>query len=140
MATPTRILAVLCRLVGSVLLLAIPAIFLPTEWMAKVHASLGLGEMPRGPLVEYLTRSISALYALHGGLFLLIAGDLPRYRGVALYFGAGDVLFGLAVFGIGLRAGLPAPWLWAEGPPTVATGLLFLALARRIPEPRPERR
>jgi hypothetical protein len=131
---PERTLTILLRLIGAVLLLAAPAVFLPTEWMASVHAWLGLGEMPRGPLVEYLTRSVSALYAFHGALFLLVSTDVRRYRALALFFGAGDVVFGLAIFGIGLRAGLPALWLWNEGPPTALIGLLILWLARRVHE------
>ena len=131
---PERALAILFRFIGAVLLLAIPAIFLPTPWMEAVHRALGLGEMPRGPLVEYLTRSVSALYALHGGLFLLVSTDLPRFRPLALYLGAGDVLFGLTVLAIDLYAGLPASWTFLEGPPTVLVGLVVLALARRIRE------
>jgi hypothetical protein len=137
---PERTLRLLFRLIGVVLLLAIPAILLPTETMARIHATLGLGEMPRGPLVEYLTRSISALYAYHGGVFLLMATDLRRYRDLALYFGLGDMVFGAVVFAIGLYAGLPPIWLWGEGPPTVLIGLVIAWLARRIPteeRPRP---
>jgi hypothetical protein len=128
-----RLLRLIFRVAGVVLLLAIPAIFLPTDSMARIHAALGLGEMPRGALVEYLTRSVSALYAFHGGVFLLMARDLRRYREMALYFGAGDVVFGTVIFGIGLRAGLPAMWLWSEGPPTVLVGMVVLSLALRIP-------
>ena len=126
-------LRLLFRFVGTVLLLALVAVFLPTETMARIHAVLGLGEMPRGALVEYLTRSMSALYAVHGGLFLLMASDLRRYRGMAIYFGAADIVFGSLVFGIGLRAGLPSLWLWSEGPPTVLFGAVFLWLALRVP-------
>jgi hypothetical protein len=126
-------LRLLFRFVGAVLLLALVAVFLPTDTMARIHAALGLGEMPRGALVEYLTRSLSALYALHGGVFLLMASDLRRYREMAIYFGAGDIVFGCLVFGIGLRAGLPPLWLFSEGPPTVLMGLLFLWLALRVP-------
>jgi hypothetical protein len=132
-----RLLAILFRIIGAVLLLAIPAVFLPTDWMASIHDALGLGEMPRGPLVEYLTRSVSALYALHGALFLLISTDVRRYRPVALLLGAGDMVFGSFVFGIGLWSGLPAHWLWSEGPPTVLTGVLILWLAKRVPAMAP---
>ncbi|HUP24487.1 MAG TPA: hypothetical protein VNB06_16280 [Thermoanaerobaculia bacterium] len=127
-----RVLAILFRVIGAMLLLAILAVFLPTDWMASIHAALGLGEMPRGPLVEYLTRSVSALYAFHGALFLLLSTDLRRYRPVALFMGVGDIVFGLTIFGVGLYAGLPAFWVWSEGPPTALVGTLIVWLARRI--------
>ena len=50
-----------CLLVfnGVMVLLALPAVFMPTAWMDYFHRDLGLGPLPRGPIVEYLTRSIS---------------------------------------------------------------------------------
>ena len=107
--------------------------------MLGVHTALDVQRGSLG-LVEYLTRSISALYAYHGGVFLLMATDIRRYRDLALYFGLGDMVFGAVVFAIGLYAGLPPIWLWGEGPPTVLIGLVIAWLARRIPteeRPRP---
>ena len=64
------------------MLLALPAVFMPVEWMAAIHRWLGLGELPATPLVEYLARSTSALYVLLGSLFFVIAGDLRRYAAI----------------------------------------------------------
>ena len=44
-----------------------------------IHRQVGLGELPQVPIVGYLTRSISALYALHGALLVFMAGDVRRY-------------------------------------------------------------
>src|SRR6476469_2556630 len=63
MLRPEGYLAFMLRLEAVVLLCAIPPALMPTEWMASAHAWLGMGTMPRGPLVEYLTRSLSLLYA-----------------------------------------------------------------------------
>src|SRR5262249_61889667 len=70
MAPVERALALLLRLEGAVLLLALPFVFLPTAWMAAAHVWLGLGPFPDSPLTEYLTRSLSGLYALWGPLYL----------------------------------------------------------------------
>ena len=59
-------LVFLLRLAGSVTASAFLAIFLPVEWMASTHRWLGLGEFPRAPVVDYLARSIAALYGFHG--------------------------------------------------------------------------
>lgn len=130
MPRPEWLLAWLLRLSGMMLLLAFFAVFLPTDWMAAIHARLGLGEMPRTPLVEYLTRSLSALYAVHGGLMLYVSTDVRRHRGVIRYLGATACAFGLATFAIDLYA--PMPWYWtvAEGPPTAAAGAATLWLSR----------
>ncbi len=74
-----RTLVLLLYVSGGVMLLAVFAIFLPTEWMATTHRWLGLGEFPASPLVDYLTRSISALYAIYGGLLVLLARDVRRF-------------------------------------------------------------
>ena len=44
---------------GLMTLLALLAVFLPTDWMDGFHRELGLGPLPRRPIVEYLTRSVS---------------------------------------------------------------------------------
>src|SRR5688572_3366178 len=82
MLTPQRSRALLrCLLVlsGVMTLLALPAVFMPTAWMDHFHRGLDLGPLPQKPIIEYLTRSVSFLYAAFGSLTLLIAWDLRRY-------------------------------------------------------------
>lgn len=128
-----RLLSLLLRLSGGVLLLAMGAIFLPTGWMARLHASLGLGAFPAVPVVDYLTRSVAALYAMHGALYFLAAGDPRRFRPLIALIARMNIAFGLLVVGIGLHAGLPALWIASEGPPVVAFSLLLLWLLRGVP-------
>ena len=83
MSNPSeRILIWLLRLSGTVMLLAFAAILMPTDWMAANHRRLGLGPFPESALVEYLTRSISALYGIHGGLYLVVSIRVKRYADV----------------------------------------------------------
>lgn len=126
-------LAILLRIAGSIMLLAFGAVFMPTEWMASSHRWLGLGEFPASPLVEYLTRSASVLYGIHGGLYLVVARDVRRYAGVLAYLAATNVLFGSLMLGIDLHAGLPWYWTFAEGPSVLAFGVLLLVLLRSVP-------
>lgn len=127
----TRLLVVLLRLAGAVTLSAFLAMFLPVEWMATSHRWLGLGEFPRTPLVDYLTRSIAALYGFHGGLLLLISGDPVKHRSIVRYVAFMNVAFGLILLAVDLHAGMPAYWTLAEGPPIVAFGLVLGFLSRR---------
>jgi hypothetical protein len=102
-----RALVVLLRVNAGVLLLALLAVFLPTEWMARTHRWLGLGAFPASPLVDYLTRSASALYAVHGGLVLILSLDIRRFAPVIEYVAWAGVVFGILIIGIDVTAGLP---------------------------------
>jgi hypothetical protein len=99
--------------------------------MAATHRWLGLGEeMPSGPVVEYLARSLSAFYALFSAICLLLASDLERYRPLVRFLGVLFALFGLVAFGIDLAAGMPWWWTAFEGPPGVPVGALLFFLVR----------
>ena len=63
----------LLRILGVLALFAVVAVFMPMSWMVATHRWLGLGEMPTGPVVEYLARSLSAFYAIMGALCLVLA-------------------------------------------------------------------
>ena len=42
-------------------MLAVVPMVMPTDWMAAINDRLGLVPLPRSPLTEYLTRSLSAV-------------------------------------------------------------------------------
>ena len=109
----------------------------PHEWMVAAHRWLGLGELPRAPIVEYLARSASALYGFHGVLLLIVAGDPQRYRPIVRYLAAMNVLLGGMLLAIDLHTGMPAWWTLAEGPVIIALGVLLAWLLRSVPPPVP---
>jgi len=125
--TRRRILIILLRFGGTVLTTAFLAVLLPAEWMASTHERLGLGEFPRTAVLDYLARSVSALYGFHGVLLLLVATDPVRYKPIVSYCALMNVVFGLMLFVIDLHAGMPRWWTALEGPPVF---LLGIALAR----------
>ena len=127
-----RLLVVLLRIAGGVMLLAFPAIFLPVDWMAATHRWLGLGEFPRAPIVEYLARSVSALYGFHGVLLLVVSRDPGRHRAVVRYLAAMNVIFGLVITAIDVQAGMPPMWTLLEGPPVAVFGVVLALLSRSL--------
>lgn len=129
---PERLLTLLLRFCGGVLLLAFAAMLLPTEWMSATHAWLGMGDFPRAPLTDYLVRSVAALYGFHGVLVLLVAGEPLRYSRIVRYLGVMDIVFGAMMVAIDLTAGMPLLWTISEGPPLIGTGIVVLYLLRRI--------
>lgn len=129
--TARTILIWLLRFDAFVLSLAFVTIFLSEATMASLHERLGLGPFPATPLVDYLTRSVSLLYAVRGLFLWLAATDVDRFRPFIYLIGATNVLIGLVLLGIDLHAGLPLWWTWVEGPPIALVGLAVLWLARR---------
>lgn len=130
--TAARVLALLLRVIGGVMLLATLAVIMPTDWMDWTHAQIGLGKLPRGAIVEYLTRSLSGLYAVHGVVLLMLAADVRRYHGVIAGVGALHVAFGLATVWIDWFAGMPWWWTATEGGPVAVVGGVIVWLARRV--------
>jgi hypothetical protein len=127
-----RLLVALLRLGGGVTATAFLAILLPRDWMAATHQWLGLGAFPRVAVVDYLTRSVAALYGFHGILLLLISRNPAQHRSIVRYIGWMNVFFGLLLIFIDVHAGMPAFWTLAEGPPVVAFGVLVLFLSRSL--------
>ena len=106
------------------------AMFLPVESMASTHRWLGLGEFPRTPIVDYLTRSVSSLYGFHGVLVLIVSRDPIRYLTIVRYLGWMYILAGAFAIVIDLYAPLPWYWTAVEGPSTLLSGALILYLSR----------
>ena len=133
MAMADKALVVLLRFVGVSALFALVAVFMPVSWMAATHRWLGLGEMPTGPVVEYLAGSVSAFYAVMGALCLVMASDPERYRPVVRFLGVAFALMSLVLLGVDLAAGMPWWWSASEGPGGVVCGTLLFVLARPQP-------
>ena len=123
-----RLLMLLLRASGAGLMLAFAAVLLPVDWMAAAHPWLGLGPFPRTPIVDYLARSIAALYGFHGVFVWLVSRDPVRYRTFVWFAAVMNVVFGVMMLAIDLHAGMPAIWTAIEGPAIVAMGVAIAAV------------
>jgi hypothetical protein len=112
-------------------MLAFGAIFLPVDFMADSHRRLGMGEFPRAAVVDYLTRSIAALYGFHGAFVWIVSTDPARYRAFVWFVAVMNIVFGVIVFAIGLHAGLPRFWVAVEGPSIVVLGAAIAVAAAK---------
>jgi hypothetical protein len=128
--TRLRYLRLLLRLGGTLLVTAFLAVLLPADWMAATHQWLGMGEFPRAPVVDYLARSVAALYGFHGILLFVIAADPARYRTIVRYLAFMNLALGVMLIAIDLQAGLPLYWTLAEGPSVLLVGVLLHVLNR----------
>ena len=118
--------------------MAVLPILMPTEWMVYLHTQLLLGDLPIAPIVEYLTRSVSAVYAMHGVLLLFISFDLAKYRSLLGFLILVHWLHGTLMLGIDLWAGMPWWWSAGEGPPIMAFAAILGVLYRRWPLESPQ--
>lgn len=121
----------LLRLFGAVDCLALAAVVMPRSMMESVSLRLGFAPFSSGPLPEYLARSTSLLYALHGALLLYLAHDVVRHWGLIRWLGLLSIGHGVAIVAIDLDIGMPTWWCFAEGPTFAAAGLVLWWLTRR---------
>jgi hypothetical protein len=121
-----RPLRVALRVLGVTDSLAFIAVVMPATWIEWGHQWSGLGEFPDAPIAEYLARSASALYALHGLMILYISCDVRRYWPLIRFMASIAVVHGAIMFGIDVAAGMPGWWTSFEGPAFTATGLMVL--------------
>ncbi len=122
----------LLRLFGVTTLAATEAIVMPYDWMNLIHQRLGMGELPHLPIVEYLTRSISALYALHGALILFVSLDVHRYLPIVRVLGWAGVVMGVLLVGLDRAVGMPVLWTIGEGPSVPVSCAVILLLDWRV--------
>ena len=132
--SPEKWLKLVLRVFGGVTLAALPFAFAPLSSLAWCHDRLGLGPLPEGAVVEYLARSLSAFYAILGGLLLLVSRDVRRHSAVIVYLAVVCIVAGPLVTVLDALLALPWWWTLGEGPPLVPLGaamLLLVARARR---------
>ncbi len=132
MSRAERSLVWLLRAEGLMVLWALPAAFLPTDWMDAIGQRLGLDPLPRAPLVEYLTRSLSLLYAGWGPVVLVLASDLRRYLPLLWVYSWMTLAFGPTILAIDLAAGMPPGWVVGEAVTVNALGVVGILLLWRI--------
>jgi len=121
----------LLRAFGAIDCLALIAVLMPRSVIESVSLRLGFAPFPPGPLAEYLARSTSLLYALHGALMLYVSTDVPRHWGLIRCLGALAAIHGVLMLIIDFQLGMPAWWCAIEGPTFAASGIALWTLTRR---------
>ena len=132
MSRTEQILRIVLRAVGLIALLAVVPMVMPFEWMVDIHRGLGMGELPDMPIVAYLTRSASALYAVHGTLAVYLSFDVRRYLPVIRVLGLLNTAFGATMLLIDCIVDMPWFWILGEGPFIFVLGVTIVWLTYRI--------
>lgn len=129
---PEWLLQLLLRAMGVLDLIALGAVAMPNHCMATVHAWLGMGDMPQAPVVEYLARSASLMYAQHAVVFLFLSSDVRRYLPLIAFMAWVAIVSGVIMLAIDLISGIPLFWTVIEGPGYIAIAVAVLSLRRRV--------
>ena len=119
----------LLRISGTILLTALVSVVMPFSWMQAIHRYLGMGELPTGPIMGYLTRSLSLFYALHGSLIIFVSMDIRRYLPFVKFLAFVSILFGASMAVMDSAVGIPLKWALCEGPLVIVLGGVILWLA-----------
>ena len=75
-----------------------------------------MGELPDGPILGYLTRSLSLMYAMFGAVLWFVSLDVRRFLPVVKLITVLGILFGLWMTALDLAVGMPVFWIASEGP------------------------
>ncbi|MSQ95276.1 MAG: hypothetical protein EXR98_12065 [Gemmataceae bacterium] len=119
------------RLTGVMFLCAAPAVVMPSAWMRAIAAWLGL-DLPDLPLVEYLTRSVSALYTVLGAAYWFMSCDVRRYLPLLRFTVPCTVVFDVTVIALDLWIPMPLAWTAGEGASILAWTAALWWLVRRV--------
>ena len=122
----------LLRIAGVILLTAVIPAVMPFAWMKEIHQLLGMGELPEGPIMGYLTRSLSGMYAMHGALVLFVSLDIHRFLPVVKCLAVLGIVFGAGMLVLDVMVGMPPYWVLCEGPFIVVLGGVLLWLSNHV--------
>ena len=127
-----KTLIIILRISGLMLITAFIAVFLPYETMARIHHLMGLGKLPQIPILDYLARSVSFFYGMHGVIILYISFNLMRYLQFLKLFCYLGFAFGIAIFFIDITAPMPTYWSFGEGPFIMSLNMVVYVLVMRL--------
>jgi hypothetical protein len=120
------------RITAIVLHSAAGAVVMPYAWMNAISEALGLGALPDMPLTAYLTRSLSALYAVLGGYCWILSGDVKRYRPLLAWSVPLSLAFSVVLIAVDVFAEMPIGWTLIESAFVMGWTLLLWRLVRRV--------
>lgn len=127
-----RTLVILLRLDGIIMLAALLPSLMPLAWMQTIHRYLGMGDLPDGPIIGYLTRSLSLMYAMHGAVLLFLSWDIRRFLPVVKFVAILTIIFGLWLTALDVVVSMPSFWITSEGPSLFILYCVVLWLTGRV--------
>jgi hypothetical protein len=123
---------IILRVSSIILITAFIAVILPYDIMNQIHQLIGLGKLPQSPILDYLARTVSFFYGIHGVLLLYISFNLIKYLKILKLLIILGFIFGITLFFIDLNAPLPLQWTLVEGPTVITLNIVFYLFIKSI--------
>ena len=130
---PEHQLRFLLGAIGLLDLSALLVVFVPLAALTTATRRLGLEPLPDVPLTQYMLRTASALYALHGATLLFLARDVAAHRAVIGFLAGAALVHGSVVQGVMWAAEMPRWWQVMEALGYFGPALATLWLLRKLP-------
>ena len=108
------------------------AVIMPYEWMNAISEAIQLGPLPNVPLMAYLTRSVSALYAVMGASYWFISRDVRRYLPLLRFTVPLTLAFDVTVIALDILIPMPLVWTIGESVSILAWTAGLWWLVRRV--------
>jgi hypothetical protein len=124
------------RLTAVFLIIALGAAIMPYAWMNAIHGWLGLGTLADEPVVGYLARSLSALYAFLGAISWFLSRDVRRHVPLLRFVVPMTALYGALLVAIDIAVELPLWWSLSEALSLLVWATTLWCLVRHVQEPR----
>ena|ERR1700686_3031083 len=131
-----RLLVWFLRISAVMFLSAALAVVMPTAWMAAISKWYGI-EFPDVPLMQYLARAMSAVYATMGASYWFMSCDVRRYLPLLRFTVPLTAVFTVATIALDLWIPMPPDWTVGEGVSLVVWTAALWWLVRRVENWRP---
>lgn len=122
-----RLQRLVLRVIASVSLIALPAIFAPRLTVEKLSVLLDFGTPPHLPLLIYMASGASCVYLAQAVLLWLMSRDVIRYRPLIVFCGWAYLAFGPLFLWIDINAGMPSFQVAADAMSCLIGGASLLA-------------
>jgi hypothetical protein len=105
--------------------------FLPVSTWESIAKFFGVESLPDSPLFLYVARLMSAMCAMIGVFFIILALHPMKYGVMVPFSGLAMVFVGMVCWVTGLVVGMPSRWVLGDSLSCIVLGTLIFAFWRK---------
>ena len=128
----------ICLWITAVLCLtATVCMLLPIPTLESLLKNFGIGPLPDTPISIYITRLLSATYAVVGVFLIILALDPMKYGVMVPFSGVSALFLGLVCGTVGVISVMPKLWFLGDALSGIILGLLILISWQKVKKGSP---
>ena len=105
--------------------------FMPVSIWESITKFFGVESIPDSPLFLYVARLMSAMCAMIGVFFIILALRPMKYGAMVPFSGLAVVFVGMVCWVTGLVMGMPSRWVLSDSLSSIVLGTLIFAFWKR---------